>query len=243
MVKHKEPLGGLEIAARKSAAAEQYLFGEEDKMTTANTQATKVAVDKGIKLTAGTEAAFVRVNEGNIVEVERNESVTLFQPHLTLDAVLKQFVDTGWTVAEEYVVVKSALTQEIPVFVQEDVDEYLALHEEMANLKAKLDKKKAVVRPYMEQYNKDAIRGSFGKQVYLQDVKASNSTSLFSDFELNDLRAELDGAALRKVSEMRVNSEKLDGLLKSGSLSKEKVEAIRKLKIAKVGTPHFKVKR
>ena len=138
----------------------------------------------------------------------------------------------------------SANKQNIPLSVQQEVDEYLELHAQMADLKAKQDKLKKNVREYMDRNSIQTINGSQGKQVYLQDAKASNATSRYTDYELEDIKKAIqDPNLLSRVTEVRVNADLLDGLMKTTKMPKEQVGKIKDLKITNMGTPKFMVKK
>jgi hypothetical protein len=238
----KGPLSGMERAFRESARLEQMLFGEEEKSNeNLKEEAKMTAITFKHVETEG--VAVVRVNETGQVEVERDGMVTNFNPAYNLKTVVDNFEARGWEQINPSAVVKAAIQQNIPVDVQEEVDEYLKLHEEMAELKAKQEKLKKSIRGFMEDGGLTSIQGSEGKKVYLQDAMASNSTSKYSDYELSHVMTALEGELLRKVTEIRVNTEKLEGLLKIEKLPKEKVEQIRSMKIANPGTPRFSVKK
>lgn len=238
MARRKEALGSMERAAVTSERLEKTLFGGEEEMKT-----TTAAVQEQLTLKNEGETAIVRLTSAGMVEVDRNDSVTQFQSHHTVDSVLSQFVKQGWEVTEDSKVVHSAMKQDIPVDVQAEVDEYLLLHEQMAELKARAEEKKKSIRGFMEDEEITSIKGTHGKQVFLQDATATNSTSRYTDFEFKDIQLALPGGLLTKVTEIRVNADKLQGLLKTEKLPKEKVEEILATKVSNPGTPHFKVKK
>lgn len=238
MARRKEALGGMERAAITSERLEKTLFGGEEEMKTST-----VEVKEQLTLTNSGETAIVRLTSAGMVEVDRNDSVTQFQSHHTVDSVLSQFVKQGWEVTEDSKVVHSAMKQDIPVDVQTEVDEYLVLHEQMAELKARAEEKKKSIRGFMEDEELTSIKGTHGKQVYLQDATATNSTSRYTDFELKDVQMTLPGSLLTKVTEIRVNADKLKGVLQSEKLPKAKVDEILATKVSVQGTPHFKVKK
>lgn len=190
------------------------------------------------------EVAIVRLNEDGRVEVIREgQNPAVLSSDYNLDTVIKKFEDNGWKQKEEKVV-KAAAKNGVPLNIQQEVDEYLKLHAKKAELEAQMDKLKKNIRQYMENNDIKAIAGTEGKQVYLQEAKASNSTSIYTDYELNQVMVALnDNELLRQVTEVRVNAEKLEGLLKMGKLPESKVAEIRSLKIVKKGTPRFSVKK
>lgn len=124
--------------------------------------------------------------------------------------------------------------------VQEQVDRYLELHEEMSILKKEMDSLKKSIRGHMDETGVTSIKGTHGKQVYLQNARKSNSTSRYTDYELKDVLPIL-GDDIKKVTEIRVNTDKLEGLAKlKGS---EVVQQVKAVKIVKDGTPRFSVKK
>ncbi|MGV3281481.1 DUF7376 domain-containing protein, partial [Staphylococcus epidermidis] len=132
--------------------------------------------------------------------------------------------------------------QDIPLSVQQQVDEYLNLHAQMSELKSKMDEVKTDVKKYMENNDLKSIKGTFGKRVELEDAKASNSTSRYTDYELEDVSAVLKEELLSQVTEVRVNADKLDSVLKIEDVPDDIVKKVRGLKVVKKGTPRFKVK-
>ncbi|QQO41043.1 hypothetical protein 015DV002_89 [Bacillus phage 015DV002] len=139
-------------------------------------------------------------------------------------------------------VLQSSVEQDIPLSVQQQVDEYLNLHTRMSELKNKMDEIKADVKKYMENNDLKSIKGSFGKRVELEDAKASNSTSRYTDYELEDVSEVLEEGILSQVTEVRVNADKLDSVLKIEDVSEDTVKKVKGLKVVKKGTPRFKVK-
>lgn len=124
--------------------------------------------------------------------------------------------------------------------VQEQVDRYLELHEEMSILKKEMDSLKKSIRGHMDETGVTSIKGAHGKQVYLQNARKSNSTSRYTDYELKDIMPIL-GSDIKQVTEIRVNTDKLEGLAKlKGS---EVVQQVKAVKIVKDGTPRFSVKK
>lgn len=191
-------------------------------------------VGEQMKLKKDGEMAVVRVSTEGIVEVEREGAVTAFRPKYTLETVVEEFQSRGWAVADE-----DTVSEE----VQKAVDEYLELHEQQSELKKKMDKLKKEIRPTLEKTETKTIKGTNGKAVYLQEARASNSTSRYTDYELKDIQAILEGDLLRKVTEIRVNAEKLDGVIKLEKLPAGVVEKINNAKIVNPGTPRFSVKK
>jgi len=131
----------------------------------------------------------------------------------------------------------------IPAKIKKDLDEFLKLHAEAAKLKTQMDKLKKGVREYMDKNDLTEVKGSNGKKVVLQEGMKSNSSSLFTDYNFTDVAAALnDNDLLKEVTEVRINGDKLKGLLGLGKLPKEKVEEIKGLKIAIEASPKFVVK-
>ena len=186
--------------------------------------------NEGVKLQKDGEVAIVTLNAEGRVEVEKEGSKTVFRPTYTIDTVVTEFEKRGW---KDFV----------PDYVREDVDAYLELHEEMSKLRKQMEGLKKGIRAFMDSEGVTSIRGTNGQEVYLQEAKASNSTSKYTDYELPDIIRELDYEVLKEVTEVRVNAEKLEGLLKTDKLPKEKVEEIKAQKIVRKGTPRFSVKK
>lgn len=184
-----------------------------------------MANTKEVKVIYGEEAAVVRLTENGGVEV-----VHMLQT-------------CGWEVKEDKAK-EVAMANNVPLSIQKEVDEYLALHAQKAELEAKMDKLKKNIRNYMENNNIKEISGSKGKRVYLQEAAASNSTAIYTNYEVEPIMKALGDAELvRQVTEVRVNSEKLEALLKLDKLSKDTVEKVKALKVVKQGTPRFSVKK
>lgn len=235
----REPLGAMEIAAKQSEKLEEILFGTPKTQN----QKEEMKMTK-VEFVQNGEVAVVTVNGAGRVEIAREGmGVEVLAPQHSLDAVVNNFKANGWTQKEDKQAASAAL-QNIPVSVQNDVDGYLKLHEQIAALNKVLDGYKKNIRSYMDTNDIKSISGTHGKQVYLQDAKASNSTSLYSDYEMAPVVATLqDNELIRQVTEIRINAEKLEALLKLDKLPKDKVEEIKSLKIVKEGTPRFSVKK
>ncbi|AIW03241.1 hypothetical protein CPT_Mater84 [Bacillus phage Mater] len=221
---------------------------------------------KAVKFKQLNDEAVVKEVEG-VVQVERGGSVTPFRPQYKFEDIVSQFEANGWEKVEEAVnahtpgtvttiaaasggmgevsqqVAQSAMQQDITLSLQQNVDDYLELHDQMAALKKKADALKKNIRTYMDANDVKALKGSNGKEVYLQEAKASNSTSRYTDYELQDVMSTLEGTLLKKVTEIRINAEKLDALLKVEKLPKEVVEVVKSKKICNEGTPRFSVRK
>lgn len=202
----------------------------------ANTKELKVTYGEG------EEVAVVRLTENGGVEVVHDGAVSSVK-NTSFDKVVDMFQTCGWEVKEDKVK-EVAMKNNVPLSVQKEVDEYLALHAQKAELEAKMDKLKKNIRNYMENNNIKEISGSKGKRVYLQEAAASNSTAIYTNYEVEPIMKALGDAELvRQVTEVRVNSEKLEALLKLGKLSKDTVEKVKAMKVVKQGTPRFSVKK
>jgi hypothetical protein len=143
---------------------------------------------------------------------------------------------------EEQLAMKTAATQNITLALQQEIDDVIRLNEEKSKIEAELKKKKESVRTYMLDSGLKKLQGTHGKVVALEDAKASNSTSIFTDYHLIDIMNVLEEELLKDVTEVRVNGTKLEGLLKTGKLPSDTVKTIKGLKIHEMGTPRFKVK-
>ncbi len=218
------------------------------------------------------EVAVIVENEAGIVTVTKNgENVSL--ANQTAKSIEAQFNAAGWVTqtpetelfeashkqviqVEDVTLVtevnkagETNIVEEvneddlIPAKIKKDLDEYLRLHAEAAKLKTQMDKLKKGVREYMDNNKLTEVKGSNGKKVVLQEGMKSNSSSVYTDYNFNDVAAALnDNELLKEVTEVRINGDKLKGLLGLGKLPNEKVKEIQELKIAIPGTPKFVVK-
>lgn len=218
------------------------------------------------------EVAVIVENEAGIVTVTKNgQNVAL--ANQTAKSVVAQFNEAGWVTqtpetelfeashkqviqVEDVTLVTEVnkaggtnIVEEvneddlIPAKIKKDLDEYLRLHAEAAKLKTQMDKLKKGVREYMDNNKLTEVKGSNGKKVVLQEGMKSNSSSVYTDYNFNDVAAALnDNELLKEVTEVRINGDKLKGLLGLGKLPNEKVKEIQELKIAIPGTPKFVVK-
>lgn len=125
--------------------------------------------------------------------------------------------------------------------IQKEVDRYLELHEQIAELNKELKGLRDSVRGHMLENDIPSIKGTHGKQVYFQHARASNSTARYTDYELKDVMAVLDGQDLKKVTEIRINADKLKGI--ASVLPEETVKRLEAVKVVKEGTPRFSVKK
>ena len=140
-------------------------------------------------------------------------------------------------------VVDRAVSQKVPVAVQKEVDEFLKLHEQIAELTKQAKVFKDNVRAYMQKNKLERIYGTEGKKVVLQDATKSNSTSVYTDYDYHDVAEVLYEHKLEEVSEVRINADKLNSLIKTKKLPTEVADKIKKLKISEPGTPKFVVKQ
>lgn len=218
------------------------------------------------------EVAVIVENEAGIVTVTKNgKNVSL--ANQTAKSVEAQFNEAGWVTqtpetelfeaphkqviqVEDVTLVTEVnkaggtnIVEEdneddlIPAKIKKDLDEFLRLHAEAAKLKTQMDKLKKGVREYMDNNKLTEVKGSNGKKVVLQEGMKSNSSSVYTDYNFNDVAAALnDNELLKEVTEVRINGDKLKGLLGLGKLPNEKVKEIQELKIAIPGTPKFVVK-
>ena len=190
------------------------------------------SVTSEITLNQNGELAIVRVLDGGRVEVERDGGVTSFRPHYTFETVVDEFKSRGWEEKQDH-----GYTEEM----QTAIDEYIELHEQASEIKAKMEKLKKTIRPHVEENG--PVYGTKGKCIYLQPAKASNATSRYTDYELRDIMNRLEGDMLRKVTEVRINADKLEALLGIEKLPQSKIDEIRGRKIVLPGTPRFSVKK
>jgi hypothetical protein len=211
------------------------------------------------------EIAELRENNG-VVEVIRGGNTTPFKH--SFEQVVKTFLDSGWVqlpeepatpapellaqpvpapadaqaTLEEQLAMQSAAKQDIPLSLQKEIDEYIEVNAEKAKLDSKLKKLKESVRGYMDDKELKKLQGTHGKAIVLEDAKATNSTSTFSDYHLVDITGVLEEEQVKEVTELRVNTKKLEALLAAGKLPSATVKTVKGLKIAEMGTPRFKVK-
>jgi hypothetical protein len=183
------------------------------------------------------ELAIVRVLGNGRIEVERDGKATKFQPHHTVEDVTEKFEKSGWAKVE------APKPVEVTSEIQNAVDLYLKLDEEEKAIKKRKEEMKALIKPFMDGSGIEAIKGTQGKQVYLQPANASNSTSLYSNYEPADVLPLLPKEFYNDVIEGRVNSEKLEALLKLDKLPGHVADAVKACKIIKAGTAQFRVKK
>ncbi|WCS69270.1 hypothetical protein Goe20_01530 [Bacillus phage vB_BsuM-Goe20] len=139
---------------------------------------------------------------------------------------------------------QNSLDQDIRLDVIQKVDEYLELHQQQTELKKKMEALKAPIKDYMVENRLKSIKGTHGAAVALQEATASNSTSIYSNYEIGDVAPLLPKDLLNRVTESRVNSDTLEGILKSDkSLDKELIDQVKAAKIVKPGTARFTVKK
>lgn len=198
-------------------------------------------VAKEIKFQNEGELAIVRVLGNGRIEVERDGKATKFQPHHTIEDVSEKFEQSGWEKMQAPV--EAPKPVEVTPDIQTAVDLYLKLDEEEKALKKRKEEMKNLIRPFMDGNGISSIKGTQGKQVYLQPATASNSTSLYSNYEPADVLPLLPKEFYNDVMEGRINSDKLEALLKLDKLPGHVADAIKKAKIVKAGTAQFRVKK
>ncbi|AMO25916.1 hypothetical protein Blue_093 [Bacillus phage Deep Blue] len=266
MAKKREPKGGMQLAYEASQRLEAQLFGtneEENKMTKVQVKHNKtgevaVIVESPVGIVTVTkngENVTLTNQTAQTIEAQFNEAGWVTQTPETelFEATHKQVIQVedvtlvtevnkagGTNIVEETEENEDDL---IPAKIKKDLDKFLQLHAEAAKLKTEMDKVKKGVREYMDNNKLTEIKGSNGKKVVLQDGMKSNSSSVYTDYNFNDVAAALnDNELLKEVTEVRINGDKLKGLLGLGKLTKEKVKEVQGLKIAIAGTPKFVVK-
>jgi hypothetical protein len=150
---------------------------------------------------------------------------------------------TSYSGGTDEKVVDRAVSQKVPVAVQKEVDEFLKLHEQIAELNKQAKVFKDNVRAYMQKNKVKEIYGTEGKKVELQDAAKSNSTSVYTDYDYVAVSNVLRDKVLEDVSEVRINADTLNSLIKTKKLPTEVADKIKKLKISEPGTPKFVVKQ
>jgi hypothetical protein len=150
---------------------------------------------------------------------------------------------TSYSGGTDSKVVDRAVSQKVPVAVQKEVDEFLKLHEQIAELTKQAKVFKDNVRGYMQENKVEQIYGTEGKKVVLQDAAKSNSTAVYTDYDYTAVSGVLRDKILEDVSEVRINADKLNSLIKTKKLPTEVADKIKKLKISEPGTPKFVVKQ
>src|SRR5690606_21155021 len=156
---------------------------------------TEVTLEKNGKV------AIVKMAEGGKVRVEQDGNITTYRPVVKMEDIIQELTvqeDTNNQTIPDFV--------PIPDNILKAVDEYIELHEQVSVLKRQMDKLKKEIKPFKETNLIESIQGNNGKEVYLQQAKASNSTSRYTDYELKDLMHVLEGSLLKKVTEIRVNA-------------------------------------
>ena len=177
-----------------------------------------------VKIEQNGELAIVRVSSQGIVEVERDGATTVFGNSFSR-ALTEKVVD-----------------QSIPAELQSEIDQYIQLHEMKSQLEKQMKGFQENIRTYMDNNNMKTVYSTEGKKIELVDAKASNSTSIYNDYELTHVQVALgNNELLRKCTEIRINTTKLEALLKVENVPNK--DEILKLKIIKQGTPRFTVKK
>lgn len=210
---------------------------------------------KKITFVNGTHKAVLQEREDGRVEVERDGDVTIFSSNHTFETVEETFLANGWKqetddifrVAEkspQTEVAKTVMKKNgVSHSLQEKIDAYVDLHGYLSKLKANQEQLKKQIRKYMEDNNIVELESSLGKKIALVDAIQSNSVSTFSNYDLNDIRALLTGDILDEVTELRVNSDKLDALVKLGKIDEETAARVEAKRITLEGTPRFTLKK
>lgn len=208
---------------------------------------------KKITFVNGDHKAVLTEKDGR-VEVERDGETTLFSSNHTFETVEETFLANGWKqetedifkVAEKSTLSAAALgamkRNKVSQDMQDKIDAYVDLHGYMSTLKADQERLKKTIRKYMEDNNITELESSLGKNIALVDAVQSNSVSTFSNYDLNDIRALLTGDILDEVTELRVNSDKLDALVKIGKINEETAARVAAKRITLEGTPRFTLK-
>ncbi|AOZ62111.1 hypothetical protein QCM8_193 [Bacillus phage QCM8] len=270
--RERKEVGAMEQAARKLDTIDQQLFGtkEETNMTkvlkfvhnVTKEEATVTEDSRGaISVTkkSGTipmgaaynlesvRSSFLKNDwtevKATAVKEDGLRVVTTGYDTLTQPTVLTGNMEVP-TKFEEVAPVVEEEPSDISPKAQKEVDEYLKLHAEKAKLEAKLKKLKPSITEYMNNNNITEIKGTEGKRVTFQDATASNSTSLYTDYLVNDVILALGEHKdlIKQATEVRVNGKKLEGVLASAKLDTDVVKAVKATKIANPGTPKFVVK-
>jgi hypothetical protein len=138
---------------------------------------------------------------------------------------------------------EKAAEQGIPTNIQRQIDEYIKLHKHIAELNEQLKPMKEVIKTYMEVNNIKKLEGTFERSVEIQKATASNSTSRYSDYDVEEIQKVLNPKYFEQVTDIRIDSDRVTSLLKSGELSNDLVKTLKALKIANDGTPRFTVKK
>ncbi|AHJ87471.1 hypothetical protein Bp8pC_040 [Bacillus phage Bp8p-C] len=210
---------------------------------------------KKITFVNGDHKAILQEREDGRVEVERDGNCTIFSSNHTFESVEETFLANGWkqetedvfqvavesshAAVSETVRKRNKVSQEL----QQQIDAYVDLHGYMSKLKANQDRLKKLIRKYMENNNITELESSQGKKISLVDAVQSNSVSTFSNYDLNDIRSLLTGDILDEVTELRVNSDKLDALVQLGKIDLETAAKVESKRITVNGTPRFVVKK
>lgn len=210
---------------------------------------------KKITFVNGDHKAILQEREDGRVEVERDGNCTIFSSNHIFESVEETFLANGWKQETEDVFQVAAESSHAAVSetvrkrnkvsqeLQQQIDAYVDLHGYMSKLKANQDRLKKLIRKYMENNNITELESSQGKKISLVDAVQSNSVSTFSNYDLNDIRSLLTGDILDEVTELRVNSDKLDALVQLGKIDLETAAKVESKRITVNGTPRFVVKK
>lgn len=177
-----------------------------------------------VKIEQNGEMAIVRVSNEGAVEVVRDGASTVF------------------TNSFSRAVTEKAAEQKLPTELQSEIDQYIQLHEMKSQLEKQMKGFQENIRTYMDNNNMKTVYSTEGKRIELIDAKGSNSTSIYNDYEVKHVQVALgNNDLLRKCTEIRINTTKLEALLKVENIPNK--DEILKLKIVKQGTPRFTVKK
>lgn len=206
----------------------------------------KLTVQTEIKLGKGTEEVSVILGEGMTVVTDVNGMVHHLEEKEG-GVILADYQGKGFEMLSMENSMKeedTARNPKVPAYMEEETENFLKLHAEVAELNKKLNASRDKVRKYMSKNSVDEIVGKDGRYVSFAPAKASNSTARYTDFLLKDIQSVLEGPQLRKVTEIRVNADKLTVLLNDPSqVEKKTADRINDMKVTKEGTARFVVKR
>ena len=112
----------------------------------------------------------------------------------------------------------------------EKVNKFLELHEAQATLKKEADKLKKELRDSMEGLGVTSLEGEHGSIKLQTSIRGLGK---FEDYNLAEVMQVLKGDDLKQVTEIKVNSTKVNGLVKLGRLTSEQVQALEEMKNTK----------
>lgn len=129
--------------------------------------------------------------------------------------------------------------------MQDKVNRLIELQKEQEKLKEEMKPLREDVKKFMKETETTNLKGTGAhsdRTCNLGEQRKTNSTSLYTDYELKDLYTIL-GNDVKKVTEVRVNRDRVEGLIKSGDISKDLANLIKKVKIDKGSTDRFTIKK